>query len=448
MTKRLLVIGGGISGVGAVILAASRGWKVMLTDYKAISADFRFELSRYDVEIEEKGHELALSKDFDLIIKSPGISPNIPLIQHFKEQGVPMVSEIEFAFQYIEQGKVIGITGTNGKSTTATLLHHVLKSGGLNCALVGNIGISFAKQIALHPKDWYVLELSSFQLEDIEKFRPEIAIILNASPDHLDRYESMEAYVHAKFNIAKNQSPENILILNTDDPYINNYLENNKVNSKIARMAMNENNFKGEMGAYKKEDHIHFKMDEDDMDVSIHDLALKGTHNQYNTMAAGISARALGLRNEKIRESFSTFGGLEHRLEFVATVKGVDFINDSKATNLNSVWFALESMNKPTVLILGGQDKGNDYQEIEEIVLEKVHTIICMGKDNSPIINFFEGKVNTIIETSSAIDAVHASYSVANQGDVVLLAPGCASFDLFENFEDRGSQFKAAVLSL
>lgn len=448
MTKRLLVIGGGISGVGAVILAASRGWKVMLTDYKAISADFRFELSRYDVEIEEKGHELALSKDFDLIIKSPGISPNIPLIQHFKEQGVPMVSEIEFAFQYIEQGKVIGITGTNGKSTTATLLHHVLKSGGLNCALVGNIGISFAKQIALHPKDWYVLELSSFQLEDIEKFRPEIAIILNASPDHLDRYESMEAYVHAKFNIAKNQSPENILILNTDDPYINNYLENNKVNSKIARMTMNENNFKGEMGAYKKEDHIHFKMDEDDMDVSIHDLALKGTHNQYNTMAAGISARALGLRNEKIRESFSTFGGLEHRLEFVATVKGVDFINDSKATNLNSVWFALESMNKPTVLILGGQDKGNDYQEIEEIVLEKVHTIICMGKDNSPIINFFEGKVNTIIETSSAIDAVHASYSVANQGDVVLLAPGCASFDLFENFEDRGSQFKAAVLSL
>lgn len=448
MAKRLLVIGGGISGVGAVILAASRGWKVMLTDNNAISEEHRYELTRYDVEIEEHGHDKALNKDFDLIIKSPGISPEIDLIKHFKKQGVPIISEIEFAFQYIEQGKVIGITGTNGKSTTATLLHHVLQSGGLNCALVGNIGVSFAKQIALHPKDWYVLELSSFQLEDVEKFRPEIAIILNASPDHLDRYESMEAYVHAKFNIAKNQSPENILILNTDDPYINNYLENNKISSKIARMTMNEENYKGEMGAYKKGDHIHIKMENEVMDISIHDLALKGTHNQYNTMAAGISARALGLRNEKIRESFSTFGGLEHRLEFVATIKGVDFINDSKATNLNSVWFALESMNKPTVLILGGQDKGNDYQEIEDIVLEKVHTIICMGTDNSPILNFFEGKINTILETSSAADAVHAAYSVANQGDVVLLAPGCASFDLFENFEDRGRQFKDAVLSL
>lgn len=448
MGKKILIIGGGISGVGAAILAASKGWKVLITDLHPILIKLKEQLKGYDVMIEEGGHDQAFKEAFDLVIKSPGIPSEIALVQHFKKLNVPVISEIEFAFQYIEQGKVIGVTGTNGKSTTASLLYHVLKDSGLNCALVGNIGYSFARQIAINPKDWYVLELSSFQLDEVEQFRPEIAIILNVTPDHLDRYENMEAYVHSKFQIAKNQTPENLLILNVDDPYINDYLQHNNIQSQIARISLEEGRLQGGMGAYRKNEKIYFKMKEENMDISIHDLALKGAHNQYNTMAAGISARALGLRNEKIRESFSTFGGLEHRLEFVATIKGVDFINDSKATNLNAVWFALESMKKPTVLILGGVDKGNDYTEIEEIVAEKVSTIICMGLDNSPIVSFFEGKVKEIIETNNVEDAVKAAYAVAEKGDTVLLAPGGASFDLFESFEDRGEQFKKVVLSL
>lgn len=448
MGNKVLILGGGISGVGAAILAASKGWKVLISDQKPLGADLRIELNRFDVKIEEGGHTVAMNEDFDMVIKSPGIPSTAPIVQHFIHEQVPIISEIEFAFQYIGQGKVIGVTGTNGKSTTATLLYQVLKDSGLNCALVGNIGISFAQQVAINPKDWYVLELSSFQLDEVEQFKPEIAIILNVSPDHLDRYENMEAYVHSKFQIAKNQTPDNLLILNVDDPYINHYLEHHNIQSQIARMSFEEERLHGGIGAYRKNEKIYFKMKDENMEISIHDLALKGAHNQYNTMAAGISARALGLRNEKIRESFSSFGGLEHRLEFVATIKGVDFINDSKATNLNSVWFALESMKKPTILILGGVDKGNDYSEIEDIVAEKVHTIICLGTDNTPIVSHFKDKVQQLIETSSAEDAVRAAYAIAQKGEVVLLAPGCASYDLFESYEDRGAQFKKAVLSL
>jgi len=447
MAKRLLILGAGISGVGTAILAASRAWKVCLSDQGFLSASQKEELQPYAIDIEEGGHVKIWKEEYDLVVKSPGMSNNLPIVQHFIDKGVNVIGEIEFAFQYMGQSKVIGITGTNGKSTTASLLFHTLKKSGLNCALAGNIGYSFAKQIALNPKDWYVLELSSFQLDDIQKFYPEIAVILNISEDHLDRYESMDNYVHSKFKIAQNQTEKHLLILNLDDPYIAKYIENNTLKPKIAGMSREVNQLNEPIVAMKKEENLHFKWKEEETEISIHDLALKGSHNQYNTMAAGISARALGLRNELIRESFSTFGGLEHRLEQVRIVNDVEFINDSKATNLNSVWFALESMTKPTVLILGGQDKGNDYEEIRDVVEEKVTHIVCLGKDNSKVVQAFSSNYS-IIETQSAVDAVQAAYAVAEPGSVVLLAPGCASFDLFKSFEDRGEQFKEAVMKL
>lgn len=447
MAKKLLILGAGISGIGTAILAASRAWKVCLSDQAYLTTEQKEELKPYAIDIEEGGHKKIWNEKFDLVVKSPGIPNHLPIVQHFVNQGIELIGEIEFAFQYMGQSKVIGITGTNGKSTTASLLYHTLKQSGLNCALAGNIGQSFAKQVALNPKDWYVLELSSFQLDDIQRFYPEIAVILNISEDHLDRYESMDSYVHSKFQIAKNQTEKHLLILNMDDPYIVKYLKNNTLKPKIAGMSREVNQFNEPIVAMKKEEKLNFKWEEEEMEISIHDLALKGSHNQYNTMAAGISARAVGLRNELIRESFSTFGGLEHRLEKVRIVNEVEFINDSKATNLNAVWFALESMTKPTVLILGGQDKGNDYDEIREIVDEKVTHIICLGKDNTPILQAFSSKFS-IIETQSAQDAVQAAYSVAEPGSVVLLAPGCASFDLFTSFEDRGNKFKEAVMAL
>lgn len=448
MSQRLLIIGGGISGIGVAILAATKAWKVLLSDNGYLSAVQKEELSIYDIQIEEGGHDKAFSQDFDLIVKSPGVPPTVELVKYWKSKGVPIISEIEFAFNYINSGKVIGITGTNGKTTTTHLLYHVLKEGGLNCAMVGNVGFSFAKQIAINPKDWYVLELSSFQLEDIEKFKPEIAVILNLSEDHLDRYAGMEEYLAAKFNIIKNQTEENLLVLNGDDNYLMDYVNHHPIKPQIALMTMKEEQFNSRIGAFLRGEEVVFKHEEEYTEVSVHDLALKGNHNLYNTMAAGVSANALGIRNEKLRDSFMTMNSLEHRLEPVATIKGVEFINDSKATNLNSVWFAVESMRKPTVLIMGGKDKGNDYTSIDDVVLDKVHTIICLGVDNTAIVNHYTGKIDTIVETDSMIEAVNVAYEIANEGDVVLLSPGCASFDLFENFEDRGNQFKDAVLAL
>ncbi len=315
--------------------------------------------------------------------------------------------------------------------------------------MVGNIGLSFAKQVAIKPTAWYVIEVSSFQLDDITSFRAEIGILLNITPDHLDRYDyKFENYIASKFRIAAFQTENDRLIVNIDDPAITQYLAQNHIKPKIISITMSEQNLTQDEGAFMKDEDMHIKYEGDDMKLSIHDLALKGKHNQYNSMAAGISARAAGIRKEKIRESFSTFEGLEHRLEFVATVRGVDFINDSKGTNLNSVWFALESMKQPVVLILGGQDKGNDYNEIMDLVQEKVRAIVCMGIDNTPIHKAFENVIKHIADTQSAKDAVNAAYSLAEKGDVVLLSPGCASFDLFKNYEDRGTQFKEAVRGL
>lgn len=447
--KNIVVLGAGESGNGAALLAKHNGIPVFVSDNGKIKDHYKKELEQQGITFEEEGHSRDRVMAADLIIKSPGIPDKAPLIKELRAAGKEIISEIEFGFWYKGDSKIIAITGSNGKSTTTSLLYHLLSNAGLDVSMVGNIGISFAKQVAVAPTAWYVMEISSFQLDDIKEFRPEIGVLLNITPDHLDRYEyKFEHYIKSKFRIAKNQTAEDILVLNVDDEAIKNYQELNLLKSKLIPITMSEHNLTQDEGAFMKDDELHLKYQGDDTNISIHDLALKGRHNQYNSMAAGISARAAGIRKEKIRESFSSFEGLEHRLEFVATVRGVDFINDSKGTNLNSVWFALESMKQPVVLILGGQDKGNDYNEIIDLVQEKVRAIVCMGVDNAPIHSAFERVIKNIVDTHSATDAVKAAYALAEKGDVVLLSPGCASFDLFKNYEDRGTQFKLAVREL
>ena len=447
--NNIVVLGAGESGNGAAILAKRKGIPVFVSDYGTIKEQYKKELIEEEIAFEEGGHDKERILAADLIIKSPGIPEKAPLIKELRAAGKEIISEIEFGYWYKGASKIIAITGSNGKSTTTSLLYHLLRNADLDVSMVGNIGISFAKQVALKPTAWYVMEISSFQLDDIRDFRPEIGVLLNITPDHLDRYDyKFENYIASKFRIARNQSADDLLIVNTDDPEIKAYLTQNILKPKLIPITMSEQNLTQDEGAFMKDEELHLKYKGDDMNLSIHDLALKGKHNQYNSMAAGISARAAGIRKEKIRESFSTFEGLEHRLEFVATIRGVDFINDSKGTNLNSVWFALESMKQPVVLILGGQDKGNDYNEIMDLVQEKVRAIVCMGIDNAPIHKAFEQVIKNIVDTQSAEDAVKAAYALAEKGDVVLLSPGCASFDLFKNYEDRGTQFKQAVRNL
>jgi UDP-N-acetylmuramoylalanine--D-glutamate ligase len=447
--NNIVVLGAGESGNGAAILAKQKGIPVFVSDYGTIKGHYKKELIEEGIAFEEGGHDKERIMAADLVIKSPGIPEKAPLIKELRAAGKEIVSEIEFGYWYKGASKIIAITGSNGKSTTTSLLYHLLRDAELDVSMVGNIGISFAKQVALKPTAWYVMEISSFQLDDIRDFRPDIGVLLNITPDHLDRYEyKFENYIASKFRIARNQHADDLLIVNTDDPEIKAYLTKNILKPKLIPITMSEQNLTQDEGAFMKDDELHLKYKGDDMNLSIHDLALKGKHNQYNSMAAGISARAAGIRKEKIRESFSTFEGLEHRLEFVATIRGVDFINDSKGTNLNSVWFALESMKQPVVLILGGQDKGNDYNEIMDLVQEKVRAIVCMGIDNAPIHKAFEQVIKNIVDTQSAEDAVKAAYALAEKGDVVLLSPGCASFDLFKNYEDRGTQFKQAVRNL
>lgn len=446
--QRLVILGAAESGVGAALLGKQKGWDVFVSDGGKIKDHFKATLAEHGIEFEEGTHNTDRILNADCLVKSPGISDKVAIVKQVRAAGIEVCSEIEFGFRYKGASKIIAITGSNGKSTTTKLTYTILKNAEYDVAMVGNIGYSFARQIAEKPCEWYVMEVSSFQLDDIHTFRPDVAVLLNITPDHLDRYNYVfENYVSSKFRITENQNTTDYFILNRDDAAITDYLANHSIHAKTIYFTMNENKTEQE-GGHIEGSRLYIQYDGEALDMSIHDLAIKGKHNQYNSMAAGISARIAGIRREKIRETFTAFEGLEHRLEYVSTVRGVEFINDSKATNVNSVWFALESMKKPVVLILGGQDKGNDYNEILELVKEKVRAIVCMGVDNKPIHDFFGNAITNIVDTQSAADAVKAAYAIADNGDVVLLSPACASFDLFKNYEDRGQQFKEAVKNL
>lgn len=446
--KRLVILGAAESGVGAAILGKKEGWDVFVSDGGKIKPQFKEALEQNGIAYEEAGHSMDKVLAADSIVKSPGIPEKVEVMKKVRAAGIEVCSEIEFGYRYKGDSKIIAITGSNGKSTTTMLTYTLLKDAGYDVALTGNIGYSFARQIAERPCEWYVIEVSSFQLDDIHTFRPDVAILLNITPDHLDRYDyKFENYVASKFRITQYQNKADHFIVNQDDKVIQEYLATHSIHATTIFFTMS-NNIPGNDGGFIDDGMMNIRYNGEYFDMSIHDLTIKGKHNQYNSMAAGISARIAGIRKEKLRETFTRFKGLAHRLEYVATIRGVDFINDSKATNVNSVWFALESMEKPTILILGGQDKGNDYSEILALVRQKVKAIICLGVDNKPIHDAFGHVVDVIVDTTSAHEAVHAAYSYAENGDVVLLAPGCASFDRFNNFEDRGEQFKDAVRNL
>jgi UDP-N-acetylmuramoylalanine--D-glutamate ligase len=415
-------------------------------DEGSLKDGYRKELQQAEIDFVEIGIDEDKLLTADEVVKSPGIPEKNEWVKKLRKKGIPIISEIELAFRHKGESKIIAITGSNGKSTTTALTFHICKTAGLNCALVGNIGYSFAKQVAQDPKELYVAEISSFQLDDIKEFRPDVAVLLNITEDHLDRYEyKFENYVASKFRITMNQTSDDYFIYNVDDEVITNYLKQKPIKSFQLPISMKQ---KVANGGYIQNDEMHIQVKEEQTQMSIYDFALKGKHNQYNTMAASVAGATMDIRKEKIREAVETFENLEHRMEMVAAVRGVDFINDSKATNVNSTWFALESMTKPTVLILGGIDKGNDYSLLEELVQEKVKAIVCMGVDNSKIHAAFHGKVSNIVDTASAEEAVVTAYHLATVGDVVLLSPACASFDLFKNYEDRGKQFKEAVKNL
>lgn len=447
--KKLVVLGAGESGVGAALLGQATGWQVFVSDGGRIREDYRAELAQAGIDYEEGSHTISRILAADCVVKSPGISEKADSVRVAREAGKCVCGEIEFAYQYKGNSRIVAITGSNGKSTTTKLTYQILKKGGLSVAMGGNIGYSFARLLTEPGHEWYVLELSSFQLDDIRKFRPDVAVLLNITPDHLDRYQNdLNLYIKSKFRITENQEQQDFFIVNADDPVIKNHLAQHSVTAHKLYFTMNnEQQLPNGEGARADGKDIEINYNGESDRFSIDELTIKGKHNQYNSMAAGISARVTGIRKSAIREVFTTFETLEHRLEEVATIRGVRFINDSKATNMNSVWFALESMTQPTVLILGGQDKGNDYGEIMDLVTEKVKAIVCLGLDNTPIRQAFDGKVN-IVETQNADDAVKAAYALSATGDAVLLSPGCASFDIFENFQDRGNQFKAAVRAL
>jgi UDP-N-acetylmuramoylalanine--D-glutamate ligase len=446
MTKKLVILGAGESGIGTALLAKQKGYDVFVSDASAIKPNFQKELEDHQIEFESGSHSVERILAADEVMKSPGIPDKNELVKAIREKGIPVISEIEFGYRYKGNAKIAAITGSNGKTTTTSLLFHICQVAEQDAAMVGNIGFSFARQIAQDPKSLYVIEVSSFQLDDIKFFKPDIAILLNITEDHLDRYDyEFERYVKSKFRIIENQTESDCFIYCIDDEIIVNHLALLTYNTNPLPFSMKQEVKKG---GYIKNDQMMLKIQEERVTMSIYDFALKGKHNAYNTMAASIAATTLGIRKEKIREAVSNFHNLEHRMEFVATVKGVDFINDSKATNVNSTWYALESMQKPTILVIGGVDKGNDYSLIAELIKEKVKAIVCMGTDNKKIVEFFKGIVPVIVEADSASKAVNESFKLAEKGEVVLLSPACASFDLFKNYEDRGRQFKAAVKEL
>jgi UDP-N-acetylmuramoylalanine--D-glutamate ligase len=445
MSQRLVILGGGESGVGAALLAQKQGYSVFVSDKGEIKKKYKDVLSNHGIEWEELKHTPDLVLNADEVIKSPGIPQHVDIIKSIRAKGISIISEIEFAARFTD-AKMICVTGSNGKTTTASLIYHLLQKAGLNVALGGNVGKSFAALVAEGTYDYFVLELSSFQLEDMYKFKAHIAIITNITPDHLDRYEyDVTKYAAAKFRITQNQTAEDAMIWCLDDEITNQLLYNVSGNARRYPFSIQQH---VEEGAFVENNQINITVNNTNLSMTIEELALQGKHNLYNSMAAGIAGRLLEVRKETIRESLSDFQSVEHRLEFVARINNIDFINDSKATNVNSTWYALESMATPVVWIVGGVDKGNDYSSLFELVKEKVRAIICLGTDNSKIISAFGDKVDMIVEAGSAQEAVALSYRLAEKGDSVLLSPACASFDMFENYEDRGRQFKSAVKGL
>lgn len=446
MKKKIVILGAGESGIGAALLAKKQQYDVFVSDATAIKEDYKNELIENNIRFEEATHTETEILNADEIIKSPGIPEKAAIMKLIREKQISVISEIEFAFRHIGKSKVIAITGSNGKTTTTALTFHICKHAGLDCAMVGNIGYSFAKQVVEDPKQLYVVEVSSFQLDDIKTFRPDVAVLTNITEDHLDRYDyKVQNYVASKFKIAENQGEEDVFIYNLDDETTMKNINTYPIKSTKAAITMSK---ELPQGAYLMNAKMHLKWKSEEMQMSVEDFAIKGKHNQYNSMAASMAATAIDIRKEKIREALQTFESLEHRMEPVANIKGVEFINDSKATNVNSTWFALESMTKPVILILGGVDKGNDYSLLKELVKEKVKAIVCMGTDNRKIHEAFGDIVSLMVNTESAKEAVQAGFHFANKGDVVLLSPACASFDLFKNYEDRGNQFKQAVKNL
>ncbi len=442
---KLVILGGGESGVGTAILGKEKGYEVFVSDAGDIKTYYQEELDRYGINWEQSGHSVARILEADMVMKSPGIPDKMAIVQAIKKKGIPIVSEIEFAYEYARNIS-IGITGSNGKTTTTMLTYHVLKEGGVNVGLAGNIGESYAKQIAADPKKEYVLELSSFQLDGIVTYKPHIAVITNISPDHLDRYDyKYENYIASKFRITMNQTEEDVLIYDADDEAIQNWLKNNTTKAQLLPFSLTQ---KVSQGAYLEENHIITMIKEDKVIVPINEIAIEGKHNVKNAMAATLVAQMMRVRKQTIRESLSNFQGVAHRLEKVAKINKVQYINDSKATNVNATYFALESVTTPTIWIVGGVDKGNDYDELLTFVHEKVKAIICLGIDNEKIKHAFANVVDVMVETVSMKEAVQMASKIAEEGDTVLLSPACASFDLFKSYEDRGNQFKQEVANL
>lgn len=444
--KRLVILGGGESGTGAAILGLRKGYDVFLSDLGNIPEKYRRILDDNGIQWEDGQHSDDKILNADIVIKSPGIPPTAPLVKQLAERNIPILSEIEFAGRFTN-AKMVCITGSNGKTTTTLLIYHILKKAGLNVGLAGNVGKSLALQVADDPHDIYVIELSSFQLENMYDFKADVAVMTNITPDHMDRYDyKMENYVAAKFRILRNQTKEDCFIYWQDDPVIIGQIRQLQLQQRMLPFA--EHREEGTASWVDDNGIIHFSLPGEIWEIPRDRLSLTGLHNLYNSMAAGLSASVLNIQSDTIRQALEDFEAVEHRLEFVREVNGVRYINDSKATNVNSTWYALESMKTPTILILGGKDKGNDYSEILPLVQQKVKAIVCMGKDNSKLLDFFKGEVPVIIDSHSLQDAVDNCARLASAGDTVLLSPCCASFDLFKSYEDRGQQFKDAVNNL
>ena len=443
--KRLVILGGGESGVGTAILGKQKGWEVFLSDKGSLKPHYRETLNKEGIQWEEGTHTEEKILSSDVIMKSPGIPDKAPIIKKAHEKGIAVISEIEFASQYTDS-LIVGITGSNGKTTTTLLTHHIFKEAGLQVGLGGNIGYSFAELVATENPPYYVLEISSFQLDGIEHFAPHIAVLLNITPDHLDRYDyKFENYINSKFRIAMNQTENDYLIYDADDEVITQWLSTHTIKSKLIPFSIEK---ELPQGAFLKDNKIYIMLENQTTEIDVEEISLRGKHNIKNTMAASVAARLVNIRNNSLRESLKGFKGAPHRLEEVKVVDGVTYVNDSKATNVNSVFYALDTIKTPIVWIVGGQDKGNDYNSLLPYVHEKVRAIVCLGVDNSPIIQSFHNTIGTLVETRSMDEAVKLAQGFAQEGDTVLLSPACASFDLFKNYEERGDLFKAAVQKL